>query len=146
MAAGDGSVGRHWHYKRLSVLYFPFSETTPKWQSRTIAWNRSAGVCQLLTYKYDVDLNAKLASGRLSKTIKASGRLGGRTPYENPAFGQAETTTNKPYLNNMTANASRLRYYFLRRIIWFDDSKYMHRAVGFASGQLTVMPSHAFNS
>ncbi len=29
MAAGDGSVRRHWHCKRLSVLYFPFSETTP---------------------------------------------------------------------------------------------------------------------
>jgi hypothetical protein len=29
MAAGDGSIGRHWHCKRLSVLYFPFSETTP---------------------------------------------------------------------------------------------------------------------
>src|SRR4051812_5100352 len=29
MAAGEGSVGRHWHCKRLSVLYFPFSETTP---------------------------------------------------------------------------------------------------------------------
>jgi hypothetical protein len=49
MAAGDGSVGRHWHCKQLSVLYFPFSETTPCWkgqlpQARVAAAERKEGV------------------------------------------------------------------------------------------------------